>query len=216
MAIGIDASSLSDPSLAPREALQVVVPRPGVTARIDIPLVGAGDIEGVLVKDDGSGFEGLDLELIDASGRTVATARSDYDGFFLFERVAYGRYTFRLAAASASAAQAVARRSTRRPRSSPAKSVVRLGVLRLRAGGSAIAARRRINQVVWHDFARRRPVGNMPCISMIWKNGAVEKTRTSTGFRPQRPQRCASTSSATTARRIWPRGNPRPLARRRP
>jgi len=29
--------------------------------------------------------------------------------------------------------------------------------------------------------------------------GAVEKTRTSTGFRPQRPQRCASTSSATTA-----------------
>jgi len=30
-------------------------------------------------------------------------------------------------------------------------------------------------------------------------NGAVEKTRTSTGFRPQRPQRCASTSSATTA-----------------
>src|SRR3546814_17557310 len=28
--------------------------------------------------------------------------------------------------------------------------------------------------------------------------GAVEKTRTSTAFRPQRPQRCASTSSATT------------------
>ena len=30
--------------------------------------------------------------------------------------------------------------------------------------------------------------------------GAVEKTRTSTGFRPQRPQRCASTNSATAAR----------------
>ena len=29
--------------------------------------------------------------------------------------------------------------------------------------------------------------------------GAVEKTRTSTGVSPQRPQRCASTSSATTA-----------------
>ena len=29
--------------------------------------------------------------------------------------------------------------------------------------------------------------------------GAVEKTRTSTEFPPQRPQRCASTSSATTA-----------------
>ena len=30
--------------------------------------------------------------------------------------------------------------------------------------------------------------------------GAVEKTRTSTGVTPQRPQRCASTNSATTAR----------------
>ncbi len=29
--------------------------------------------------------------------------------------------------------------------------------------------------------------------------GAVEKTRTSTGITPQRPQRCASTNSATTA-----------------
>jgi Trk-type K+ transport system membrane component len=31
------------------------------------------------------------------------------------------------------------------------------------------------------------------------KDGAVEKTRTSTEFPPQRPQRCASTNSATTA-----------------
>ena len=30
-------------------------------------------------------------------------------------------------------------------------------------------------------------------------DGAAEKTRTSTDFTPQRPQRCASTSSATTA-----------------
>ncbi len=140
VAVGVDASSLSDPSLAPRHALQVVVPRPGVTARIDIPLIGAGDIEGVLVKDDGSGIEGLDLELVDAQGRTVATARSDYDGFFLFERVAYGNYSFRLAAASASAAKlspvvealAVV---------SPAKPLVRLGVLRLRpASAMALAA----------------------------------------------------------------------------
>ena len=34
-------------------------------------------------------------------------------------------------------------------------------------------------------------------------NGAVEKTRTSTGVTPQRPQRCASTNSATTALGPW-------------
>ena len=33
-------------------------------------------------------------------------------------------------------------------------------------------------------------------------DGAAEKTRTSTGFTPQRPQRCASTSSATAANLI--------------
>ena len=103
--VGVDTSSLSDPMLAPKKALQVVVPRPGVAAEVDIGLVGAGDIEGAIVRDGGDGFEGLDIELLDASGKVVATTRTDFDGFFLFERVAYGRYTIRLAADSARAAR---------------------------------------------------------------------------------------------------------------
>lgn len=101
VAVGIDTSSLDDPMLAPRKALQVVVPRPGVAAEVDIGLVGAGDIEGAIVRDGGDGFEGLDVELLDAAGKVVATTRTDFDGFFLFERVAYGRYTVRLTAESA-------------------------------------------------------------------------------------------------------------------
>jgi hypothetical protein len=99
--VGIDTSSLDDPMLAPKKALQVVVPRPGVAAEVDIGLVGAGDIEGAIVRDGGDGFEGLDIELLDESGRVVATTRTDFDGFFLFERAAYGRYTIRIAAESA-------------------------------------------------------------------------------------------------------------------
>ena len=52
-------------------------------------------------------------------------------------------------------------------------------------------------------MSRHIPCGRVRILLMlmICKNyGAVEKTRTSTAFRPQRPQRCASTSSATTAR----------------
>ena len=101
IAIGIDTSTLEDPMLAPKKALQVVVPRPGVAAKLEIGLVGAGDIEGVLVRNDGRGFEGLDVELVDASGKTVEATRSDYDGFFLFQRVAYGSYTLRLSRDSA-------------------------------------------------------------------------------------------------------------------
>jgi hypothetical protein len=108
VAVGVDTSSLKDPSLAPPEAAQVVVPRAGVVAHVDIPLVGAGSLEGMLLKDGDSGFEGLDLELIDEDGHVVATTRSDYDGFFLFERVTYGRYRLRLTEASAQVAGAPA------------------------------------------------------------------------------------------------------------
>lgn len=101
VAVGIDTTSLGDPMLAPKKALQVVTPRPGIAADVEIALVGAGDIEGAVVKDGGEGFEGLELELVDASGKVVATTRSDYDGFFLFERVAYGRYVVRISAESA-------------------------------------------------------------------------------------------------------------------
>jgi len=105
LTVGIDRSSLSDPMLAPKKAIQVVVPRPGVPAEVEIGLVGAGDIEGAIVKSGGLGFEGLDLELLDSSGAVVATARTDYDGYFLFERVPYGAYTVRIAKTSADAAQ---------------------------------------------------------------------------------------------------------------
>lgn len=105
VAVGIDTTSLGDPMLAPKKALQVVTPRPGIAADVEIALVGAGDIEGAVVKDGGEGFEGLELELVDSDGKVVATTRSDYDGFFLFERVAYGHYTVRISAESAAIAK---------------------------------------------------------------------------------------------------------------
>ena len=51
----------------------------------------------------------------------------------------------------------------------------------------------------------KSPSAKTPMIGHRWcppllGSGAVEKTRTSTSFRTQRPQRCASTNSATTAR----------------
>jgi hypothetical protein len=148
IAVGIDTESLADPTLAPRKALQLIVPRPGVAAEVEIGLVGAGDIEGVLVQDDGRGFEGLDIELIDASGKVVGAVRSDYDGFFLFERVAYGHYKFRLTSESANAA-GVEGAIEKSAEIAPNRTVVRLGTIRIRkldrialadpAGNQAIA-----------------------------------------------------------------------------
>jgi hypothetical protein len=142
IAVGIDMTSLADPMLVPKKALQVVVPRPGVAADVQIGLVGGGDIEGALVKSGGLGFEGVDLELVDSAGKVVATTRTDFDGFFLFERVAYGSYTVRVSSASASAAKIAADLGVHLT-ISPDKSVVRLGTLQavprpqIAQGGSA-------------------------------------------------------------------------------
>jgi hypothetical protein len=131
VAVGIDETSLADPMLVPKKALQVVVPRPGVPAEVQIGLVGGGDIEGAIVKSGGLGFEGLDLELVDVTGKVVATARTDFDGFFLFERVAYGNYTARVTKESAAAAKVLAELGVRIT-VTPDKSIVRLGAIQVR------------------------------------------------------------------------------------
>lgn len=129
--VGVDEASLSDPMLVPRTALQVVVPRPGVPAEVQIGLVGGGDAEGAIVKSGGSGFEGLDLELVDSAGKVVETTRTDFDGFFLFERVPYGRYSVRIAAASAKAAR-ISPELGASFEVNPDKAVVRLGAIQVR------------------------------------------------------------------------------------
>ncbi len=95
---------------------------------------------------------------------------------------------------------------------------------------SAMVLERSVPQLVGHDGrfpnSIRRPRlrfgTNRGCPGVVsrnlsilarkrqrWRDGAVEKTRTSTPFPGQRPQRCASTNSATTACR---RRRCRPIA----
>ena len=107
LAIGIDQTSLDNPALTPAKPAQVIVPRPGVPAVVDIALVGGGSLEGIAVHDDHREFEGLDIQLVDADGKVVATSRTDLDGYFLFERVKYGTYRLRLAEDSAAAVHAL-------------------------------------------------------------------------------------------------------------
>ena len=103
--IGIDASSLPDPLVQPATPGIVVTPRPGVAVAIELPLASAGDIDGTLVRSGGGSFGGVEIELVNVEGRVTATARTDFDGFFLFEAVPYGRYSIRIAPASADAAR---------------------------------------------------------------------------------------------------------------
>ncbi|MGN7929789.1 carboxypeptidase-like regulatory domain-containing protein [Sphingopyxis sp. 22461] len=66
-------------------------------------MTAAGEVEGTVRRDGGNPIEGLGVELVDAEGRVRATTITEFDGYFLFEGVAYGRYTVRLGKASAAA-----------------------------------------------------------------------------------------------------------------
>lgn len=103
--VGIDTASLTDPFVQPRGPGVVVTPRPGVMAEVELALVSAGEVEGVLVRAGGAALEGVDLELVDVEGRVVKTVRTDFDGFFLFEGVPYGEYDVRVTQVSAQAAR---------------------------------------------------------------------------------------------------------------
>jgi hypothetical protein len=99
--IGIDASSLPDPFMQPANSGIVVTPRPGIPTIVELPLVAAGEISGTLQSEGGKILSGVEIELVDKTGSAVKKTRTEYDGFFLFESVPYGRYTLRIADLSA-------------------------------------------------------------------------------------------------------------------
>jgi hypothetical protein len=101
--VGVDASSLPDPLVQPAGPGIVVTPRPGIAARIELPLSATGEVDGTLVRAGGSGIEGVDLELVDVEGHVVGRTQSDFDGFFLFEAVPYGQFSVRIAKLAADA-----------------------------------------------------------------------------------------------------------------
>lgn len=99
--VGIDESSLEDPFLAPASKGIVITPRPGVIAQVELPISPTGEVEGSILSTSGVEQSGVRLELVDQSGVVSAQTVSEFDGFFLFQRVPYGDYSLRVAQSAA-------------------------------------------------------------------------------------------------------------------
>lgn len=98
--IALDRSSLEDPYLLPlREGVEIV-PRPGKAVEVDFPLTPTGEVDGTVFLLRGEllrEVSNVALELLDAAtGKVAAEARSQFDGFYLFELVPPGRYLLRV------------------------------------------------------------------------------------------------------------------------
>ena len=103
--VGIDESSLEDPFLAPASKGIVITPRPGVVSQLELAISPTGEVEGSLRNVSGVEQSGVRLELVDNRGAIAAETISEFDGFFLFQRVPYGEYRLRVAEAAADSLQ---------------------------------------------------------------------------------------------------------------
>lgn len=101
--VGVDESTLGDPFLAPAVKGVVVTPRPGVMVELELPISPSGEIDGLLLNPSGIEQPGVRLELLNREGAVVSRTISEFDGFFLFEKVPYGRYRLKVAADAAEA-----------------------------------------------------------------------------------------------------------------
>ncbi|WP_156424815.1 hypothetical protein [Novosphingobium fuchskuhlense] len=93
--IRVDGDSMPDIALAPARPGIEVVPRPGRIHTSDFAIVTLSDIEGTAYFRAESGTRAvsrLQLRLLRADGTLAARARSESDGFFLFERLPAGEY----------------------------------------------------------------------------------------------------------------------------
>ena len=101
--VSIDSGSLPDPLLRPKGQGMVVVPRPGVAAKVLLALAPTGEVEAILLGPDGEAQGGVTIELTDPAGHVLYQTTSDFDGYVLFDSVPYGDYRLRIGAASAAA-----------------------------------------------------------------------------------------------------------------
>src|SRR5690606_9456952 len=142
--VSVDESTLPDPYLVPRGKGVVITPRPGVPARIELAISPTGEVEGTIEAPEGGVLAGVELELVGADGQVAARTMSEYDGFFLFDRVAYGAYSLRLAPDSAKAlgvlGQALGALATG-VEVNRERAIDRLGTIRLREPATIARAR---------------------------------------------------------------------------
>jgi hypothetical protein len=129
--VSIDESTLPDPFLMPRGKGLVVTPRPGVAAVVELAVSPTGEVEGEILAANGRAVPGVELELVGLDGQVAARAMSEYDGFFLFERVPYGRYKLKMAASSEQVLGPAGDLATA-IELGPEKTVERVGTIRLR------------------------------------------------------------------------------------
>jgi hypothetical protein len=92
--VKVDLETVEDPYLVPVHDGLTTVVHPGGVSSLAFPFHYVGEIEGVVARDHAltRPLRNIGLELLDEHGDRVATAVSEFDGFYLFQDVLPGDY----------------------------------------------------------------------------------------------------------------------------
>lgn len=96
----LDEGSFEDPFWVPEIPGTGFLTRPGVGWTADFPVVATGEVDGTVYLRQGEARRAVAnvvLELVGRAGEIVQQVASQYDGFYLFEKVRPGTYSLRVA-----------------------------------------------------------------------------------------------------------------------
>lgn len=92
----VDLTTLDDPYLIQSTQSTAVTPRTGLLTLVNYPFIQSTEVDGVIVYIDKYGEEKelpyTNIELKNTQGRTVASARSEFDGYFYINKIPPGKY----------------------------------------------------------------------------------------------------------------------------
>jgi len=97
--IDVAVESLRDPLWQSAVKGKRVSLRPGYAAQIDFPVIITGEIDGTASVKLGSEqreVSGVVIELVNLEGKVLQTAKTAYDGFYLFSKIPTGKYQVRV------------------------------------------------------------------------------------------------------------------------
>ena len=92
--VKVDYRTVEDPYLVPVHDGMTTVVHAGGVSDLSFPFHYVGEIEGVVARDEALSrpLRNIGLELVDMQGERVATAVSEFDGFYLFQDIVPGNY----------------------------------------------------------------------------------------------------------------------------
>ncbi len=98
--VAVQKETLEDPFWEPYREGASIVPRPGHSEIMDIPVASTGEIDGTVMMKTGDGgqktMNNVPVQLLNSAGEVVQEVRSEYDGFYLFMKVPPGDYAVRV------------------------------------------------------------------------------------------------------------------------